>query len=109
MLTVVSIIVGVSSVSIVTMWIYDMQQSGVVMSNSSASSEVWFLTFVYELTVKRILSDMWATLVFAMVFLSGFLSLVSKYWQLNLNYVYVPIILYHINHHIYSFLKKYIQ
>lgn len=97
MLTVVSIIVGVSSVSIVTMWIYDMQQSGVVMSNSSASSEVWFLTFVYELTVKRILSDMWATLVFAMVFLSGFLSLVSKYWQFNLNCVRV-LILYHINH-----------
>lgn len=77
MLTVVSIIVGVCSVSIVTMWIYDMQQSGVTMSNAQASSEVWFLTFVYELTVRHILSDMWATLVYALVFLSGFLSLVS--------------------------------
>lgn len=95
MLTVVSIIVGVSSVSIVTMWIYDMQQSNVVMSNSSASSEVWFLTFVYELTVKRILSDMWATLVYALVFFSGFLSLVSDCRQYNINCVYILI-----NHYI---------
>lgn len=80
MLTVVGMIVGICSVFIVTMWIYDMQQSGVIMSSSSAAaqSEVWFLTFVYELAAKGILSDLWATLVYALVFLSGFLSLVSK-------------------------------
>jgi hypothetical protein len=78
MLTVVSIIVGVSGVSIATMWIYDMQQSGAIVSSTAALSEVWFLTFVYELTAKGILSDLWATLVYALVFLSGFLSLVSN-------------------------------
>lgn len=78
MLTVVSIVVGVCSVSIVTMWIYDIQiQAGEKLFNTSAISEVWFLTFVYELTVKGILSDMWAALVYTLVFLSGFLSLVS--------------------------------
>lgn len=77
MLTVVSIIVGVSSILLTTMWLYDMQQSGVTMSASLAKSEVWFLTFVYELTVNGVLSNMWASLVYALVFLSGFLSLVS--------------------------------
>lgn len=78
MLTVASIIIGMCSVSITTMWIYDMQKSGEIVSTaSSALSEVWFLTFVYELTAKGILSDLWATLVYALVFLSGFLSLVS--------------------------------
>lgn len=77
MLTVVSIIVGVSSILITTMWLYDMQQSGVTLSASLALSEVWFLTFVYELTVNGVLSNMWASLVYALVFLSGFLSLVS--------------------------------
>lgn len=77
MLTVVSVIVGVCSVSIITMWIYDMKSSGVNISWSAAQSEVWFLTLVYELTVKGVLSEMWATLVYALVFLSGFLSLVS--------------------------------
>ncbi|XP_025418408.1 sodium-dependent nutrient amino acid transporter 1 isoform X2 [Sipha flava] len=77
MLTVVSIIVGVSGVSIATMWIYDMQQSGAIVSSTAALSEVWFLTFVYELTAKGILSDLWATLVYALVFLSGFLSLIA--------------------------------
>ncbi|VVC40245.1 Hypothetical protein CINCED_3A018596 [Cinara cedri] len=77
MLTAVSAVVGISAVSIATMWIYDMQQSGVVVSVSAAQSEVWFLTFVYELTVKGVLSDIWATLVYAMVFLSGFLSLIA--------------------------------
>lgn len=78
MLMVVSLIIGVCNIAIVTMWIFDMEQSGVIMSPSSAQSEVWFLTFVYELTAKGILSDLWATLVYGLVFLSGFLSLVSK-------------------------------
>lgn len=78
MLTVVSIVVGVSGVSIATMWIYDMQQSGAIVSSTAALSEVWFLTFVYELTARGILSEPWATLVYALVFLSGFLSLVSN-------------------------------
>lgn len=78
MLTVVSIIVGVCGVSISTMWIYDMQQSGAIVAASSAVSEVWFLTFIYELTSKGIISNLWATLVYALVFLSGFLSLVSR-------------------------------
>jgi len=78
MLTVVSIVVGLCSVSIVTMWIYDVQlQVGQKMLSSTALSEVWFLTFVYELTTRGILSDLWAALVYALVFLSGFLSLVS--------------------------------
>lgn len=77
MLTAVSVVVGISSVSIATMWIYDMQQAGVIVSTAAAQSEVWFLTFVYELTAKGVLSDLWATLVYALVFLSGFLSLVS--------------------------------
>lgn len=78
MLTVVSIVVGVSSIFVTTMWLYDMQQSGVIVPASSAQSEVWFLTFVYELTVNGIISEMWATLVYALVFLSGFSSLVSN-------------------------------
>jgi len=79
MLTVVSIIVGLCSVSIVTMWIYDVQlQVGQKMLSSPALSEVWFLTFVYELTTRGILSDLWAALVYTLVFLSGFLSLVSN-------------------------------
>ena len=78
MLTVVSIVVGLCSVSIVTMWMYDVQlQAGQKMFTSLALSEVWFLTFVYELTTRGILSDLWATLVYTLVFLSGFLSLVS--------------------------------
>lgn len=78
MLTVVSIVVGLCSVSIVTMWIYDMQlQAGQKMVATAALSEVWFLTFVYELTTRGILSDLWAALVYTLVFLSGFLSLVS--------------------------------
>ncbi|XP_016655699.1 sodium-dependent nutrient amino acid transporter 1 isoform X2 [Acyrthosiphon pisum] len=78
MLTVVSIVVGLCSVSIVTMWIYDMQlQVGQKMLSSTALSEVWFLTFVYELTTRGILSDLWAALVYALVFLSGFLSLIA--------------------------------
>lgn len=79
MLTVVSIVVGACTVSIVTMWIYDMQlQAGEKMFASPAFSEVWFLTFVYELTIRGILSNMWAALVYTLVFLSGFLSLVSN-------------------------------
>lgn len=78
MLTTVSVIVGVCSVSITTMWIYDMQKTGeLVSAATSAQSEVWFLTFVYELTAKGILPHTWATLVYGLVFLSGFLSLVS--------------------------------
>ncbi|XP_060870233.1 sodium-dependent nutrient amino acid transporter 1-like isoform X1 [Metopolophium dirhodum] len=78
MLTVVSIVVGLCSVSIVTMWIYDVQlQVGQKMLSSTALSEVWFLTFVYELTTRGILSDLWAALVYALVFLSGFLSLIA--------------------------------
>lgn len=76
MLTVVSIVIGASIVSIVTMWIYDMQQSG-IKPNSSPLSEVWFLTFVYELMANGIISNLWGTLVYALVFFSGFLSLVS--------------------------------
>ncbi|KAL5240353.1 hypothetical protein ACI65C_007763 [Semiaphis heraclei] len=78
MLTVVSIVVGLCSVSIVTMWIYDMQlQAGQKMVATAALSEVWFLTFVYELTTRGILSDLWAALVYTLVFLSGFLSLIA--------------------------------
>lgn len=76
MLTVVSIVIGASVVSIVTMWMYDMQKSDIV-SNSSPLSEVWFLTVVYELMAHGIISSVWGTLVYALVFFSGFLSLVS--------------------------------
>lgn len=80
---VVSLIIGVSIIVIVTMWIYDMEQSGVIVTPLSAQSEVWFLTFVYELTAKGIISNIWAILVCGLVFFSGFLSLVSKNNYLN--------------------------
>ncbi|XP_050421694.1 sodium-dependent nutrient amino acid transporter 1-like isoform X2 [Adelges cooleyi] len=77
LLTLSSVIVGVCSVSIVTMWIYDMQKAGAVMSPTAALSEVWFLTFVYEMAAKGVISNLWATLVYVLVFLSGFLSLIA--------------------------------
>lgn len=73
----ISLIIGVCNIAIVTIWMYDMEQSGVTMSPSSVQSEVWFLSFVYELIVKGILSNLWGTLVYGLVFFSGFLSLVS--------------------------------
>ncbi|XP_050538405.1 sodium-dependent nutrient amino acid transporter 1 isoform X2 [Daktulosphaira vitifoliae] len=75
--TIVSVTVGVCGISVLTMWMYDMQKAGIVFLPNAALSELWFLTFVYEITAKGILSNLWATLVYVLVFLSGFLSLIA--------------------------------